>query len=51
VGKGFTVTVTFPVALHPAALVTITVYVVVEVSVAVGVAEVVLLNPVAGLQE
>ena len=50
VGGTFTITVTVADALHPAALVPITVYVVVVVGLAVTVAPVVALNPVAGDQ-
>ena len=50
VGKGFTVTVTVAVPVHPAAEVPVTVYVVVTVGDAVGLAQVVQLNPVDGAQ-
>ena len=49
-GIGFTVTVTCAVAVHPFAS-AVTVYVVVEVGVAVTLAPVVALNPVAGLHK
>lgn len=48
IGNGFTVTVTVPVFTHPAALVPVIVYVVVAVGLAVTLAPVVALNPVAG---
>ena len=48
-GKGFTVTVTAAVAVHPLASVPVTVYVVVATGLAVGFAPVVALNPVAGV--
>ena len=50
-GLGFTVTVTVVVLLHPAALVPITVYVVVAAGLAVTVAPVVADKPVEGLHE
>jgi hypothetical protein len=51
VGKGFTVTVTVAVFVHPAAVVPVTVYVVVTVGFAVTVAPVVELRLVAGAHE
>ena len=51
VGNGFTVTVTLLDLLHPVAvMVSVTVYVVVEVGLAVGLDAVELLNPVDGVQ-
>jgi hypothetical protein len=50
VGSGFTVTVTLAVFVQPAALLPVTVYVVVAEGFAVTVAPLVLLSPVAGLQ-
>jgi hypothetical protein len=47
-GKGFTVTVTVAVFVHPLTPVPVTVYVVVTVGLAVGLAQVVQLSPVAG---
>jgi hypothetical protein len=49
VGNAFTVTVTVPVLVQPAAVVPVTVYVIVEVGLAVTVAPVVDDKPVAGL--
>ena len=49
-GNGFTVTVTVVVFEHPAALVPVTVYVVVPGGLAVTLVPVVALNPVAGDQ-
>jgi hypothetical protein len=49
-GKGFTVTVTVAVEVHPKELVPVTVYVVVTVGDAVGFAQVVQLKPVEGAQ-
>ena len=49
VGNAFTVTVTVPVLVQPAAVVPVTVYVIVEVGSAVTVAPVVDDKPVAGL--
>jgi len=52
VGNGFTVTVTLLDLLHPVAvMVSVTVYVVVEVGLAVGLDAVELLNPVDGVHE
>jgi hypothetical protein len=48
-GKAFTVTVTLSVAMHPLASVNVTVYVVVVVGNAVGLASVSLPNPSGGL--
>ena len=48
VGFGLTVTVTVAVEVHPAALVPVIVYVVVDAGFAVTLAPVVALNPVAG---
>lgn len=48
VGKGFTVTITVAVALHPPALVPVTVYVWVDVGLAVTVVLEVALKPVDG---
>jgi hypothetical protein len=50
VGNGFTVTVTVAVLVQPAALVPVTVYVVVTVGDAVGFGHVVQLKPVEGAQ-
>ena len=52
VGNGFTVTVTLLDLLHPVAvMVSVTVYVIVLVGLAVGLDAVELLNPVDGVQE
>src|SRR5262245_48352313 len=50
-GKGFTVTVEVALFVQPLALVTVTVYVVVDVGLAVGLLIPALLNPVAGVHE
>jgi hypothetical protein len=50
VGRGRTVTVTVAVPVQPAALVPVTVYVVVTVGDAVGLGQVVQLKPVEGVQ-